>query len=220
MIEIFFGDARTSIIPDQIRGGAFSIAPVQTVIFSHQTHGVTGNVITLDNSEVLGKAFACDGDYLLTNVPAVGLGVLTADCLPIAIHDPVHRACAMIHAGWRGTIGQIVVRALMHMEHVYGTQPEDVVVYFGPCARECCYEVGQEFIDALPIWAQACAKKREQKLFFDVLGCNKAQLERVGVEPKKIDTKRCMCTLCNANFCSHRRNSGALARQMSIIWIK
>ena len=85
-------------------------------------------------------------DGLITNIPGMALCVLTADCVPVALADPVHRAVGMVHSGWRGTKARISLRALEQMEKEYGTNPADVIVWIGPHICRDCYEVGPELI--------------------------------------------------------------------------
>ena len=62
-------------------------------------------------------------DALITHLSGLALVVSTADCLPILIHDPIRRAVAAVHAGWRGTAKRIAARALGAMREAYGTDP-------------------------------------------------------------------------------------------------
>ena len=61
-----------------------------------------------------------DGDGLVTATPGLWIGVRTADCAPVILADPVRRAVAVIHAGWRGTVGMIVARAVARMGAEFG----------------------------------------------------------------------------------------------------
>jgi len=85
-----------------------------------------------------------DADALIENTPGIAIGVKTADCVPILLADPVSRAVAAIHAGWRGTAAGIVAAAIRCMASEFGTQPEDIHAAIGPSIRPCCYEVGPE----------------------------------------------------------------------------
>ena len=86
-------------------------------------------------------------DALVTNTPGVYLCVTVADCVPILIHDPGHRAVAAVHAGWRGSAAGILLHALNLMRSAFGTNPGDLRAYIGPSAGGCCYEVGAEVAD-------------------------------------------------------------------------
>lgn len=219
---LVFGDKDLSIDPDLIRYKhvEWDNLPVQTVIFQHQVHAANGHSVTLENLEAMGKLLTYDSDYLVSNIPGIALGVLTADCLPIALIDQVHRAIGMVHAGWRGSVSRIVANALQSMSEHYGTQPEMVHAYYGPCAHTCCYQVNEQFVQQLPLWARSFAQMREDKLSFDLCTCNRAELLRLGVPPAQIIGQASVCTVCNKIFCSHRRDPQSSTRQMNIIWLK
>ena len=219
---VWFGDQSDCIDPDSIRGQIcpiFNNFPVKNIIFQHQVHKTHGHAVNVDTLELYKRSLVHDGDFLITNIPGVAVGVLTADCLPIAIADVTHKAVGIVHAGWRGTVGGIVRVALEHMQKLYGTQVSDVKIYCGSCAHVCCYQVDQVFIQKLPDWAKPALVLRDQVYYFDLLACNILLLNSLGIKNKQIDTSLSKCTICTNEFCSYRRNPGTYARQMSIIWV-
>ena len=66
------------------------------------------------------------GDGLITATPGLLLGIQTADCLPIILVDPKHRAVGVFHAGWRGTVKRIVEKGVGEMRRHFGTRPRDM----------------------------------------------------------------------------------------------
>jgi hypothetical protein len=88
------------------------------------------------------------GDALMTDQAGVLLSVRTADCLPVMLVDPKHRAVAVVHAGWRGAVARIVEKTVGEMRRVYGSLPQTLVAVMGPSIRACCYEVQDEVVDA------------------------------------------------------------------------
>src|SRR5207245_10260402 len=85
-----------------------------------------------------------DGDALISNMPGLLVAVKTAECVPILIVDPLNRAVAVVHAGWRGTAKKIAGRAVAEMQSKFSTRAEDLHVAIGPAIGKCCYEVGPE----------------------------------------------------------------------------
>ncbi|PYT41106.1 MAG: hypothetical protein DMG45_14660 [Acidobacteria bacterium] len=86
----------------------------------------------------------CQGDASVTSRPGLLLGAQTADCVPILIVDPKKRTVAAVHAGWRGTLARIVVKAIGQMQMQFKTKPADLLAAIGPSIGGCCYEVGTE----------------------------------------------------------------------------
>ena len=72
------------------------------------------------------------GDALLTDQAGILLSVRTADCLPVLLVDPKHRAVAAVHAGWRGALARIVEKAVGEMRRVYGSAPSKPACRAGP----------------------------------------------------------------------------------------
>src|SRR5687767_11102134 len=84
------------------------------------------------------------GDGLLTNKPGLVIAVGTADCLPILIADPVHKAVGAFHAGWRGTLARIVEKGIGEMRRRFRSDPAALQAAIGPGIHGCCYAVGNE----------------------------------------------------------------------------
>jgi len=170
----------------------------------------------------LGENVYCDA--LTTNVPRILLGVKTADCVPVLLADARTRACAAVHAGWRGTLQSIVRRALERMAEEYGTRAEDVRAAIGPAALGCCYEVGHEVIEAFhERFTDAdhlFRRTREGHALVDLHRANREQLIAGGVSGEKIHVAP-LCTICRPDlFFSYRREKrvhGRTGRLMSVI---
>jgi len=187
--------------------------------FAHQIHGGGGHLVTQGLIQK-NAPWTIAGDYLITNTPGIGIGVLTADCLPIMVYDPVTHACAAVHAGWRSSVAGIIGNAIAHMNEAFGSHPDNLKLFFGPCAGRCCYEVGGQLVDALGRDAQSVIETRGDARYFDLADFNKLQAIRAGVNPNSIDTSACQCTICHAQFCSWRRERERAGRQLSLMCLK
>ena len=152
-----------------------------------------------------------EGDALLERTPGSVVAVRTADCIPILLVDPENRAVAAVHAGWRGTVGQIVRHAITSMHDRFGTAPADLHAAIGPGIGKCCYEVGPE----------VAAQFGEQgRAHIDLSAANRAQLESAGVTPGRIYASN-LCTMCRADeFHSFRRDREAAGRMHSFAGIR
>ncbi|HLO10057.1 MAG TPA: polyphenol oxidase family protein, partial [Desulfobacteria bacterium] len=91
-----------------------------------------------------------EGDALWTRSPGTGVGVHTADCVPILLAHRKIPVGAAVHAGWRGLAAGIVEETVRVLAARFGdTAVGEIVAVAGPCARGCCYEIGEETAEAL-----------------------------------------------------------------------
>ena len=88
------------------------------------------------------------GDALVTDQPGILLSVRTADCVPLLVVDPARRAIAAVHAGWRGSLDRIAEKTVGEMRRAFHSRPEELLAAIGPSIRACCYEVGEEVVEA------------------------------------------------------------------------
>ncbi|MFL6337201.1 MAG: peptidoglycan editing factor PgeF [Pyrinomonadaceae bacterium] len=189
-----------------------------------QVHG--SDVLALrDADDPRSESERCDA--LATNLKGLLLGVKTADCVPVVIGDPRGGACAAVHAGWRGTLAEIVKRALVRMNEEFGTDPAHVRAALGPAALGCCYEVGDEvvepfrakFKDADSLFKQT----RDGHALVDLHEANRRQLVEAGVAPERIHLLP-LCTMCRPDlFFSYRQDRklyGRTGRLLSVIGMR
>jgi hypothetical protein len=160
-----------------------------------------------------------EGDAMISNVPGVTLTIRTADCLPILIADPRNHAIAAVHAGWRGTVLEIVPATIQAMATHFGTTLEDLVIAIGPGIGPCSYEVGPEvaarFAQFFPELQNISTKTK-----IDLAETVIRQLRRNGGKPGQIDPSG-LCTYCNPDlFHSYRRQGEAAGRMHSVIRIR
>jgi len=181
-----------------------------------QTHSDVGYYIS---SNAMLEPYSLEGDFLITNVPRCGIGVNTADCLPIIFYDTIHHALAIAHAGWLGTIQEIAKKTFRAMQAQHTTQPEDLEIFFGPSAKPCCYEVQKDFVEKLTHSSQHAThviSAHEKKLYCDVPLLNQLQLQELGIKKEHINYTYNLCTICSPQLCSYRRDGAFAKRQMTI----
>jgi YfiH family protein len=121
------------------------------LIVPAQTHGAAVAVVGPEDraAGALSPDTALPGcDALVTAAPGLLLGITAADCLPVFLLDPVHRAIGLAHSGWRGTAGRIAARTLETMTRAFGTRPEECLVAIGPGIGPDGYEVDANVRDA------------------------------------------------------------------------
>ena len=150
---IYFGDMDQSVSVDEILVQENTSAlqnivqqiQANQIAFLRQEHGVQGKIIELSDDQ--NYFFQPAGDYLITQKINCGIGVVTADCLPIVLYDPINHAAGIVHAGWKGLQAGVLEVTVTDMITQFGSRPEDLQIYLGPSARPCCYEVQQDFVD-------------------------------------------------------------------------
>jgi len=173
------------------------------------------NIVVVGEKGVPLKTPIAQADGFVTNVPGIALAVRTADCLPIFLFDPRKQAIGIIHAGWKGTQQRIAVAALETMQREYGSQPQDILAMFGPCIRRCCYEVGEDFGETFPDETFV----RFGKYFLDLPLVNRTQMLDAGVLLEHIQDDD-VCTDCEDELFSYRREGEQAGRHLSLIQIK
>jgi YfiH family protein len=163
-------------------------------------------------------------DVIVSAAKRVLAGVKTADCVPILIGDPVTRAFAAVHAGWRGTLATAVVVAVDRLTKEYDGRPEDLRVAIGASAGPCCYEVGSDVIDAFTgkfvDGDKLFMQTRPDHAKVDLLKANREQLISTGVKAERIHTAP-ICTMCRTDlFFSYRKEKslhGKVGRLMAVV---
>ena len=156
----------------------------------------------------------CDG--IITRERELPLAVFSADCLSVFMLDVRNNAGAVIHAGWRGSKERITLSAINILKEKFLSNPEDIICGFGPCIRNCCYEVDKDFRDYFP----DCIEERQGRLFLDLIKVNSQQLLSAGVLEENISDSQ-ICTSCqNDEFFSYRKEGQSAGRMMSVIMVK
>jgi polyphenol oxidase len=235
LLSIYFGDARTSLqreacTRDCSQEDLWNQGTLRTVkrlmhlnklLFLKQTHSDAGVFVASDTLEQL-TAYKKEGDYLITQLESIGLGVYTADCLPIVFYDSCSHAIGICHAGWLGSVQGIAIKTVQAMQQRFGTRLEYLRVFFGPSAKVCCYQVTPEFSAQLNHleYADRLLMYHGQELFFDLPLCNQLQLESYGVKKESFHSSYNICTICHISFCSYRRQGAEAARQLTIVALK
>jgi hypothetical protein len=161
-----------------------------------------------------------EADIIVTDDPAVAIGVRVADCAPVLMFDPVRNVAAAVHAGWRGTAAGASLFAARRMTTEFGCLKRDIIAAIGPCLGRCCGEVGPEVRDAfralgtndlrLDCWF---TPGRGDRLFLDLERANRDQLENVGLDPARIFTSG-LCTKTHHDRLHSYRGDGAHAGRL------
>lgn len=179
----------------------------QRVAMGWQVHGT--EIQRWDGPPPAGRdGFAEPGSQLekvdghVTDQEGLGLLVLVADCLPVALSAPGR--VGMLHCGWRGLAGGIAARGVEGFD-------EPPAAAIGPGIGRCCFEVGEEVLAEF-----ADVEGAAQGRMLDLRAVAEARLRAAGVTTvEHVD----LCTSCRADlFFSHRRDGGVTGRQGGLVW--
>lgn len=162
------------------------------------------------------SAFA-DTDALMTREPGIMLAAFFADCVPLFFCDPVNRAVAIAHAGWRGTAANIAAETVRAMEERFGTRPGDLLAAIGPSIGPCCYEVDDAVVRQIGM--KPPVRKDNGRYMLDLKEANRQFMIKAGLGPNHIEVSG-YCTCCRTDlFFSHRGEGGKTGRMAAFIGI-
>lgn len=174
-----------------VRGGVYADDCLAAgVVRPVQTHSCNIGVIERDG--IIG--IFEDTDALICFKERVKIGVRTADCVPVMVYCPDLRAVAAIHAGWKGSIGEITRKTLERLREA-GADLSRAEAAFGPCICGDCYEISEELAERFRLAGYGDCFKSARHL--DLEAVNKKQLLAAGLKEEKIHRKPC-CTFESA----------------------
>jgi len=201
------GDNRAGVVENR-RRVARGLG-VESFACAQQTHGARRTRIgsTRSGAGFLDRAGAVpDTDCLETTTTGLALAIFTADCVPVALADPVAGRLTLVHAGWRGIAGGILPVALEAFP-----DPAGIKAAVGPAIGPDHYEVREEVALAVSSAAGAAmTERRSGGLRLDLPGTVAGILERLGV--RSIERSE-DCTACQADRFFSRRRDGETGRQ-------
>jgi len=162
-----------------------------------------------------------EADAMVTRLPLLALGILTADCTPILLADPEAGVVGAAHAGWRGAVDGIVGNTVTAMLEL-GAEPGRIVAAIGPTISAENYEVGPTFMDDFvklrPDGWRHFSTRHSARAHFDLPGFVLAELQAAGVT--RIE-RAGGCTYGNPeHYFSHRHathQGGKTGRQIAVI---
>ena len=147
-----------------------------------------------------------NADAVITDIPKLPIGILTADCAPILIYDNKKKMIAAIHAGWKGAFKGIISKVINFMIKK-GCEKKNMIAVIGPCITQKSYNVREDF-------KRKFLKKNKRNkvffkeiknlIFFDLPKYIKSQLKLVKI--RNLDTINIDTFPKKNNFYSARRS--------------
>jgi YfiH family protein len=189
-----------------------------------QTHG--NEVLVIDEEFIsLGedeRVAALHGvDAVVTALPRTCIGVSTADCIPLLLHDTRLSIVAAVHAGWRGTVANIAAKCIEKMQERYGCQSKDITAIIGPGISLDAFEIGDEVyaefsragFEMGKIARRYPAADGGERWHIDLWEANRLQLIEAGLSNDRIEVAGICTWTRHEEFFSARRlgiNSGRI----------
>jgi YfiH family protein len=212
----------TGEIPELVRENRRKVAeyfgPEACFVSALQVHG--DGIYAVQRQRSLGWKKPDEtlrADALITRIPGVVLTILTADCVPILLADPVTGAVAAVHAGWKGSALEIVKKTVAELSERYGSDPGNLYAFVGPAIGRCCYEVGEEVAGRFRQIEGAVCEGGRGRPMLDLKRVNHQQLMEAGLPEPSIEVSP-YCTACERErFFSYRAEQGCSGRFMSCI---
>ncbi|MFG2235598.1 peptidoglycan editing factor PgeF [Streptomyces sp. NPDC048723] len=206
------GDDPAAVLANRARAAkSLGLAP-DRVVWMNQVHG--RDVAVVDgpwgaDAEVPAV------DAVVTARRGLALAVLTADCTPVLLADPVAGVVAAAHAGRPGLVAGVVPAAVEAMVAL-GADPGRIVARTGPAVCGHCYEVPAEMREAVAqVVPAAWAETSWGTPAVDVVAGVHAQLAEAGV----VNSGRSpVCTLESRDHFSYRRDR-VTGRLAGYVWL-
>ena len=166
-------------------------------------------------------AIPCDALY--TRERQVLIGVFTADCVPLLLHDPCSGIIAAIHAGWPGTVKQITRHTLLRLIDEEGLDPRSTQVWIGPCIHQPSFQIRNDVIEqirALPFDVSPYLQMQEDgSALADNVGLNVHMLQELGITKEHISICE-MDTCAEKKDCFSYRRDHTAGRHFSFLYCK
>lgn len=170
----------------------------QELFIPKQTHSSRAVIV----NSVADQTKLEDTDALITSRKGLCVAVMSADCVPILVYDYKNRVAAAIHAGWKGTVDNIVEKTIETMITKLGAEAKNMVAGIGPSICEKVYEVGNEVAELFDKFENGVKSKivlphvNSQKKFLNLQYANKQQLLNMGLKVENIEVAN-ICTYTN-----------------------
>lgn len=177
------------------------------MVMAHQVHG----------RRVLWHQGGRDGwtihegaDGHATNSAGLLLLITVADCVPIYLVAPAHRAVALLHSGWRGTAGGVLAEGLETLRREAGIRPAELVMHLGVAISGACYQVGAEVVRGM-----GETPSGEGPWYVDLRSELARQGQQLGVGEISQSSR---CTASSpGDFFSHRSSGGSDGRMVAYL---
>lgn len=186
------------------------------LVFANQVHGTTiihhTGCDSSGNKLPSGKAES--GDAMISDIPEISLVIQAADCQAVLIYDPLRKAVANIHSGWRGSIQNIIGLTIQAMIKKFDSDPKNLLAGIGPSLGPCC----AEFIHYRSEIPKVLWSYKNRSDCFDFWAMSKDQLTGAGIPMDHIFSSN-LCTRCRTDLFFSYRKEKSTGRFAAVIGI-
>ncbi len=212
------GDRADDVIKNQQRLAQSLGYDLDNLVHMRQVH--SDKVVVVDTA-VHDFQNPPECDALITNEPGVPLMVMTADCTPVLLFDPVANVIAVAHAGRAGALKAIVPKTIQKMQGDFGCAIGNIRAVFGPSIQGCCYEVGEKIANEVKESGYGFAViVKNESYYLEVNAIIKKQLKKMGIAEKHIEDLN-ICNACeNDTFFSYRADNQKTGRIAGVLMLK
>lgn len=161
-------------------------------------------------------------DAMVTNIPGIALGILTADCAPVLLADEKHKIIGAAHAGWKGAFYGVLQSTVNKMLEL-GADVEEIKAAVGPCIGKESYEIGEDFKREFK-GSGSCFAIINFRLHFDLAKYCNEQLVSAGVNQDNIDVFYVDTFVNSEDYFSYRyanlHTGGKCGRNLSAVCLR
>lgn len=174
------------------------------IVRPHQNHTSCVKAILKKKTKILeyNPNYLKETDGIITNQKNIILSTTNADCILFLIFDPVHKAIANIHSGWRGTLQEIIIKTIKQMQANYQSNPKDIICCICPSIRKCHFEVDKDVKDLFYNKFNYLSnindiiEQKNNKYHIDTILLNKTLLLKLGLKEENIIDSN-ICSVCH-----------------------
>lgn len=155
-----------------------------------------------------------DTDALVTRETNLGIVIMSADCAPIILFDPVSHVVGVVHAGWQGMLVGVVANSIEVMFDL-GAEPQNMKAIIGPTISAKNFTATQQRFDEVKdIEPSAAVKLPDGKLAIDIRKGVKSQLAKYQIKTTDLN----ICTFDTPDLFSFRRDP-VTGRNATVAWL-
>ncbi|MFT8361733.1 MAG: peptidoglycan editing factor PgeF [Sporolactobacillus sp.] len=200
--------------------------PLERWIFAEQVHGTEIATVSAAQCGFGARTLATvikGVDGLITRAPNICLALCFADCVPIYFYVTDPAAVAILHAGWRGTVGEGARKMVERLaRELRLSSMAQIHVIIGPAIGKTDYEVDDQIIQRVRqlkpfIWRDAVVPRENGHYLLDLKALNRAVLIDAGIPEHNIAGTGYTTFRHPDLFFSHRRDHGSTGRMLGFI---